>query len=111
MTMSAAASLLCTPRTARALRRPGCVVYSFGSDNQVRFERRMLERTACDVHVFDPTVRASEMRRREERMNAALPRQRVWFHNWGVGGEDNPRASCAPPAHCPFGAVHAVYRT
>lgn len=91
--------------------RPGCVVYSFGSDYQVRFERKMLERTACEVHVFDPTVLASEMRRREERMNAGLPRQRVWFHNWGVGGETNPRASCAPlalPDPARSSPVHAM---
>ncbi len=38
------------------LQRPGCVVYSFGSDGDTSFEEAILNRTACAVFTFDPTL-------------------------------------------------------
>jgi hypothetical protein len=38
------------------LQRPGCVVYSFGSNGDTSFEEAILERTACSVWTFDPTL-------------------------------------------------------
>jgi hypothetical protein len=43
------------------LQRPDCVVYSFGSNGDTSFEKAILERTACSVWTFDPTL--SEARR------------------------------------------------
>ena len=38
------------------LHRPGCVVYSFGSNGDTSFEEAVLNRTACAVFTFDPTL-------------------------------------------------------
>jgi hypothetical protein len=38
------------------LQRPGCVVYSFGSNGDASFEKAILEHTACSVWTFDPTL-------------------------------------------------------
>ncbi|GBG81408.1 hypothetical protein CBR_g32083 [Chara braunii] len=34
---------------------PGCVVYSFGSNGHVRWERDVARLTNCEIHIFDPT--------------------------------------------------------
>jgi hypothetical protein len=36
--------------------RPGCSVFSIGSDNQWAFERDIAARTPCDIYVFDCTL-------------------------------------------------------
>ena len=38
------------------LQRPGCVVYSFGSNGDTSFEEAILNRTTCAVFTFDPTL-------------------------------------------------------
>ena len=38
------------------LQKPGCVVYSFGSNGDTSFEEAVLNRTACEVFTFDPTL-------------------------------------------------------
>lgn len=38
------------------MQRPGCVVYSFGSNGETEFEEAVLATTHCEVHVFDPTL-------------------------------------------------------
>ena len=38
------------------LQRPGCVVYSFGSNGDTSFEAAILNRTSCAVFTFDPTL-------------------------------------------------------
>lgn len=38
------------------LQRPGCVVYSFGSNGDTAFEEAILNRTSCAVFTFDPTL-------------------------------------------------------
>lgn len=80
---------------APALRcRQGCVVYSLGSFDDFTFEAAVLQRTACTVHVFDPTVLPSEMRRREEVLNGDGP-VRVRWHSIGISDEDTDHSSCA----------------
>ena len=41
---------------AQLLGQQQCVVYSFGSNGEVTFERDMIEKAGCEVHVFDPTL-------------------------------------------------------
>ena len=38
------------------LQRPGCVIYSVGSNGDTAFEEAMLKRTKCSVWTFDPTL-------------------------------------------------------
>ena len=56
-----------------------CVVYSFGSGPDGQFELAMLAQTQCEVHVFDPTIRAGHITLNDPRMR---------FHNFGVAGKD-----------------------
>lgn len=43
------------------LHRPGCVVYSFGSNGETSFEETILERTPCQVFTFDPTLNEAKL--------------------------------------------------
>ena len=45
------------------LQKPGCVVYSFGSNGDTSFEEAILEHTACSVWTFDPTLNEEALRR------------------------------------------------
>ena len=74
--------------------REGCVIYSFGSENDFSFEAEMLNRTVCDIHVFDPTVLPSNLRARETLLNGQLPRRRIWWHSVGISNQDNKSGSC-----------------
>jgi Methyltransferase domain len=78
----------------------GCVIYSVGSNNKVGFEAELLNRTACDVHVFDPTVPQSALRAREVQLNTGLSRRRIWWHSVGLSHEDIEHGSCAPQLFC-----------
>ena len=40
-----------------ALLRPGCAVFSVGSNNQFMYEEEMAKQTPCHIHTFDCTVR------------------------------------------------------
>ena len=41
-------------------RRPSCIVYSFGSNDEFDFEDAMLARTGCTVRIFDPAPSKSQ---------------------------------------------------
>ena len=56
-----------------------CVVYSFGSGPDGQFELAILAETPCEVHVFDPTIRAGDI---------TLDNPRMRFHDLGVAGKD-----------------------
>ena len=43
------------------LQRPGCVIYSFGSNGDTSFEEALLNTTKCSVWTFDPTLDASKL--------------------------------------------------
>ena len=38
------------------LQTPGCLVYSLGSAGDTSFEEIIINKTACEVHTFDPTL-------------------------------------------------------
>lgn len=65
------------------LQKPGCVVYSFGSNGQVTFEEAVVEVTQhhCEVHVFDFTL-SSQQRQQVEAIKG------VFFHDYGIGTTD-----------------------
>jgi len=44
---------ICGARTL--LSKPGCVIYSLGSNAETSFETDMALETECEIHVFDPT--------------------------------------------------------
>lgn len=63
------------------LRRPGCVVYSVGSNGDVSFEQGILNRTECTVHVFDPTLTPHQ--------KAAVDSvPGLHLHEYGLGDKD-----------------------
>lgn len=61
-----------------------------GSFEQYQFEATLLNRTVCDIHVFDPTVLPSRLREREAELNTGLPKPRIWWHSFGIAATDNP---------------------
>ena len=63
------------------LQRPGCVVYSFGSNGETEFEEAVLATTHCEVHVFDPTLGPEALSKLQ-----ALPS--IQFHPIGLGPKD-----------------------
>ncbi|CAL5226972.1 g9857 [Coccomyxa viridis] len=38
------------------LQKPGCIVYSVGSNGLTEFEQDIVHMTPCEVHIFDPTL-------------------------------------------------------
>jgi hypothetical protein len=64
-----------------------------GSFEQFQFEATLLNRTVCDIHVFDPTVLPSRLREREVELNKGLPKPRIWWHSLGIGAADIPAGS------------------
>jgi hypothetical protein len=71
------------------------VIYSVGSFDLYNFEATLLNRTVCDIHVFDPTVLPSRLREREAELNSRLPKSRIWWHSFGIAAADNPSGTCA----------------
>ena len=63
------------------MQRPGCVVYSFGSNGETEFEEAVLATTHCEVHVFDPTLSPEALVKLK-----ALPS--IQFHPIGLGPKD-----------------------
>ena len=65
------------------MQKPGCVVYSFGSNGQVTFEEAVVDITHkhCEVHVFDFTLSA-------EQAHEVEAIEGVIFHDYGIGAED-----------------------
>eukprot|EP01036_Dinobryon_divergens_P028902 gene28902-37919_t len=45
-----------------------CIVYSFGVSTDISFEIELLKRTACILHLFDPTIGAIPLRKNEEKL-------------------------------------------
>ena len=60
------------------MQRPGCVVYSFGSNGDTEFEEAVLATTQCEVHVFDPTLSVEALAKLRK-----LPK--IQFHPIGLG--------------------------
>ena len=60
------------------MQRPGCVVYSFGSNGDTDFEEAVLATTHCEVHVFDPTLGIEALAKLRK-----LPQ--IQFHPIGLG--------------------------
>jgi hypothetical protein len=58
--------------------RPGCVVYSVGSNNRFDFEKSALKNTPCEVHTFDCTGL-------KERFDAVPDHERMHFHHLCLG--------------------------
>lgn len=58
---------------------PPCVVYSAGSGTSSQFEQAVLALTSCDVHIFDPTAKASD---------TPVNQERLFFHAIGFGPHD-----------------------
>jgi len=55
---------------------PNCLIYSVGSNNDIRFERAVHTHIkGCEVHTFDPTI--------EE--DAFIGGDYATFHTWGLG--------------------------
>jgi hypothetical protein len=61
----------------------------------------MLNRTVCDIHVFDPTVKQSDMRHRETVLNELYGRKRITWHSWGIlHAHDEDYEYCSVPLLC-----------
>lgn len=60
----------------------GCVAYSFGNNSAwlEDFERALASRTACNVHLFDPSARAIKD------MDSRVAKYGATFHPFGLGG-------------------------
>ena len=69
--------------------RPGCVIYSIGSNGEFSFEYDMVLSTPCEIHTFDCTVEPKDLPADLDRRGAG----RVHFHPWCVGlpgGQSGP---------------------
>lgn len=77
------------------LHRPGCVVYSFGSNGETSFEEDMLERTPCQVFTFDPTLN-------EAKTAKVMAVPRLNFSATGIATKDGDAS---------FGGVRKPVRT
>lgn len=63
---------------ARFLSKPGCVIYSLGSNAETSFETDMALETECDIHVFDPTLSSVPM-------PSTLRSGNKNFHTYAIG--------------------------
>eukprot|EP00884_Botryococcus_braunii_P008611 jgi/Botrbrau1/17751/Bobra.0127s0011.2 len=71
---------VCGVRTL--LQHPGCIVYSVGSNGDVSFERGILAKTHCEVHVFDPTLTPQQKAEVEK-----VPE--LHLHEYGLAANDS----------------------
>ena len=63
--------------TKRAIRNgKKCIVYSFGSSDNSCFESDIIQRTDCEIHIFDPT-------------SSELKDPRWTYHSYGLTGNDS----------------------
>ncbi len=61
---------------SRAKETEGCLVYSVGSNNDIRFERAVrTHMIGCEVHTFDPTIMENDF----------VGAEYSTFHSWGIG--------------------------
>lgn len=51
-----------------------CLVYSIGSNNNIRFEQAVKKHIGCEIHTFDPTLRSE-----------FIGSDYATFHPWGLG--------------------------
>ena len=72
---------ICGARTL--LSKPGCVIYSLGSNAETSFETDMALETECEIHVFDPTQTSVPMPSTHRSGNNN-------FHSYAIG---NPAQS------------------
>jgi len=64
---------------AGSVDKPGCLIYSVGSNNDIRFEKAIrAHMEGCEVHTFDPTI--------EE--DAFIGKEFATFHMWGLGTDN-----------------------
>ncbi|XP_047495436.1 probable methyltransferase-like protein 24 [Penaeus chinensis] len=62
-----------------AIPKKDCLVYSFGAGDDVSFEDAMINYAGCELHLFDPTVNASEFMDSDEKIK---------FHQIGLGDSE-----------------------
>ena len=65
------------------LSKPGCVIYSLGSNAETSFETDVALETECDIHVFEPTQDSVPIPATHRSGNNT-------FHNYAIG---NPAQS------------------
>lgn len=64
---------------AAKAKKEDCLIYSVGSNNDVRFEKAVhTHMKGCEVHTFDPTVAD----------DAFIGGEYAQFHSWGLGTEN-----------------------
>jgi len=71
--------------------RPGCVIYSVGSNAQFEFEYEMIEKTPCEVFTFDCTVDKGRISPEFEKRG----RGRLSFHPLCVSDGDTKKENFA----------------
>lgn len=84
------------------LQTPGCIIYSFGSDNNWDFETDLLRKTACQIHTFDCTGP-------RERFTNKPSDNRVHFHHVCVGFTHAPPEKCTHD-HALCGETKTLYQ-
>ncbi len=75
------------------MQKPGCVVYSFGSNGQVTFEEAVVNITHkhCQVHVFEFTLKlqcCAIVGLSAEQAHEVEAIEGVLFHGYGIGADD-----------------------
>eukprot|EP00386_Alphamonas_edax_P006781 GDKI01021797.1.p1 GENE.GDKI01021797.1~~GDKI01021797.1.p1 ORF type:complete len:388 (-),score=54.78 GDKI01021797.1:208-1371(-) len=60
------------------IKKNGCLVYSFGSENKFGFEESIYEELGCEIHTFDHTIGD----------NPSNKPPYVHFHPWGIAATD-----------------------
>jgi hypothetical protein len=67
--------------------QPRCTVISIGSRGDIKFELDVVQRTSCDVHIFDCTV--ARCNRRRGPWPAAMRTGRVRYHQICIDAHDH----------------------
>ncbi|XP_037789947.1 methyltransferase-like protein 24 [Penaeus monodon] len=62
-----------------AMPKKRCLVYSFGAGDDISFEDAMIQFSGCELHLFDPTVNASDLLGSDEKIK---------FHQVGLGDSE-----------------------
>ncbi|KAK9840632.1 hypothetical protein WJX81_005767 [Elliptochloris bilobata] len=64
------------------LQRPGCLVFSIGSNGETSFEEAILDSTPCEVHTWDHTLD-------EAKKQVVLSVTGIKLHQIGLAGESS----------------------
>jgi len=65
-----------TATTAATNNNKNCLIYSVGSNNDIRFEKAVQAHMSnCEVHTFDPTIEDGDF----------IGAEYATFHSWGLG--------------------------